>query len=171
MGPSGDKEEAEKRYESWMAELHKFGMNDDAARRQILDQVNHINEMVAVWKHQVDETKDRLIHKTNHETVLAAAREVIQTRQEYKHDLKWHGGSPDDGLSFIAPDDPKLPTAIRALNAVSIFGYDTCLRIEFGNGFHHQGFIAYADSVTNSPDARDGFQKMIDGLWFYEDTQ
>jgi hypothetical protein len=115
-------------------------------------------------------TKGQLLHQTDHRAVLAASREVMRTRRAYSRDPKWFG--PDSGPeeSLIAADDSKLPTAIRSLHAVSIFGYDDHLVLEFGGGFHHQGFVAYAETVTNFPGGAEGFQKVIDGLWFYEDT-
>ena len=114
-------------------------------------------------------SKDTLLHKTDLRAVLVASREVIQTRREYKRDRNMLGGeSPEE--SFIAPDDVKLPVAIRNLHASYIGVRDDQLEIEFGGGFHHLGFIAYPENATNTPTARIGFQKLLDGLWFYEDT-
>jgi hypothetical protein len=127
-------------------------------------------EMVRKMKEQVDRTKYKLIHKTDYQAVLTASREVIRNRRDFRRDPKWHGPS-DPAVSLIAPDDPKLPVAIRKLQAASVFAYDDNMRIEFGGGFHHQGFVAYSASFTNTPVTSDGFQKIIDGLWFYEDTK
>lgn len=164
------KAETEKSYTNWMAEVRPKCPDEATAHRKILESIQQIEKTVAGMKKYVDETKDRLLHKTDHRAVLAASREVIRSRRDFKRDPKWHG--PENAeVSLIAPDDPKLPLVIRKLDAASIFGYDDRLRIEFGGGFHHQGFIAYAEIFTNVPTAEDGFQKMIDGLWFYEDTK
>ena len=164
------KEQAAKSYVRWMAELRPDCPDDATAHRKILESIQQIEKSVAGMVKFGDETKDRLLHQTDHQAVLAASREVIRARRDYKRDPKWHG--PEDSeQSLIAADDPQLPLAIRKLGAASIFGYDDRLRIEFGGGFHHQGFVAYAETVTNTPAGREGFQKMIDGLWFYEDTK
>jgi hypothetical protein len=130
----------------------------------------HFSKMFAGMRQEIDKTKARLLHKTDHQAVLLASREVIRTRLNFKRDPKWHGDE-DPRVSLIAAADSTLPKAVRQLDAASIFAYDDHVLIEFGGGWHHQGLIAYSESFTNVPMANDGFQKIIDGLWFYEDTQ
>jgi hypothetical protein len=156
------KERAETSYARAMAEVRPKCPDDATANRQILDSIQQAGKIVAGWKKSVDETKDKLLHKTDHQGVLAASREVIRTRRDLQRD-------PNDPK--IAPDNPKLPEVIRKLNASSIFVDEDSLNIVFGGAIHHQGFIAYSESFTNSTIAADGFQKVIDGLGFIEDTK
>jgi hypothetical protein len=129
-----------------------------------------ILEEVTKMKEEVDRTKYVLLHETDHQAVLIASREVIRTRRDFKSDPEWFGQN-DSAVSKIAPNDPKLPVPLLKLDASSIFGRDDSLEIVFGGALHHQGFIAYSESFTNFPYAEKGFQKIIDGLWFYEDTK
>src|SRR5882672_4831629 len=109
--------------------------------QQILEIARKMNE-------HVDLTKDVLIHKTDHRAVLSASRDVLRTRHDFQRDTNWHGPG-NSHVSMIAPDDPKVPLAIRKLGAASILVSDGWLCIEFGGGFHHYGFLAYSEISTN----------------------
>jgi len=156
------KDRAESSYARAMAGVRPKCPDDATANRQILDSIQQIEKIVAVWKKSVDETKDKLLHKTEHQKVLEASREAIRTRRDFQRD-------PNDPK--IAPDDPKLPEVIQNLKATSIFISNDRLSLVFGGALHHQGFIAYSESYTNLPVAGKGFEKVIDGLWFFEDTK
>src|SRR5689334_23130600 len=81
------KEEAEKSYAAWMEFVRPNCPDDATAHRKILDTI----KMGAAMKKDSDATKDRLLHKTDHQAVLAAAREVIRNRHEFKRGPGWHG--------------------------------------------------------------------------------
>ena len=158
------KEHAEETYQQFRSSID--ATNEAVANRDLLWAL----KFGAGMKQVEDATKNRLLKKTDHQAVLIASRQIIRTRHDYSRDPRWFGPDTEPGESLIAADDPKLPKAIKKLQAASIIGYDDRLVIEFGGGFHHQGFIAFAESATNAPPDILGFRKLIDGLWFYEDT-
>jgi hypothetical protein len=76
----------------------------------------------------------------------------------------------DASVSFIKPNDAKLPLVIRDLHAGAIRCFDDHLDIIFRGEKGPMGFVACAEGFTNVadtvPDAKT--EKVIDGLWFYE---
>jgi len=152
-----------------MAEVRPKCPDDATAHKKMLETIEHIQKLVTGMKQHVDETKNRLLHETDHLVVLAAARQVIASRRGYSRDAAVHG--PEDReLSIIADDDPKLPSVLRHLRPARLLVTDEQAIIEFGGGFHHFGLLAFRPGDTNTPSGDRGHTKLIDGLWFYEDT-
>jgi hypothetical protein len=84
-----------------------------------------------------------------------------------------HGGdvaTVEASVSFIKPNDTKLPLVIRDLHADGIRCFDDHLDIVFRGEKGPMGLVACAESFTNAadtvPDAK--HEKVIAGLWFYE---
>ncbi len=160
----------QKSYERWMVKVRPSCPDDDTAHKKIIQTIL-LENWVTRMKDSVDRTKDRLLHNTDHHAVLAASRSIIRRRWSYEHDPAVHSSEPQPEISYIAGDNPKLPSAVLKLHAARIMAFDDRIIIEFGGGFHHQGFFAYAEGVADISSDDGGFHKMIDGLWFYEDTQ
>jgi hypothetical protein len=161
--------EAEKAYDKWMAEIRPEYPDDETARRKILQTIEDVDKLVSSMMQYEDETKDRLLHQTDHQAVLAAARHLIQSRRDYPHDPAWHGPEHTE-ISFVAADDPRLSSTLRDLHAAHLFVTDDRAVFEFGGGFHHFGLLAFRQGVTNEAFADKACKKLIDDLWFYEDT-
>jgi len=163
------KERALETYRAWMADARKYTPDDETAHLQILAALERMQKLAAGMKQHADQIKGRLLHETDHRAVLTASRELIRTRQEYAHDPAIHPG-PRPEMSHIAGDDPKLPSVLRDLGAPRIMVLDDCVVIEFGGGFHHQGLMALATDGETVMSDQKGRLRLIDGLWFYEDT-
>ena len=104
---------------------------------------------------QVRETRKRLLNQVDYAAIQGAARELCA---KYKEDVDF----------FL--DDPRIPEAIRSTNPTYISVYRRSVRIEYGGGFHHQGFLVIPDGdLLPVPTADQNFQKLLDDVWFYED--
>ena len=108
--------------------------------------------------------KVQILYFTNHEELLAACRVVYENRGVYRHHPSIH--PPADDGSYPDPRDPGMPAIIRHLGCTYIFLDDRSLTVEMGGGFHHYGFIAYPEGEEG-----DGPRKLLDGLYYYEDTE
>src|SRR6185503_15515377 len=114
LASSESRERAEESYARWMAEVRPKCPDDATAHKKMLETIEHIQKLVTGMKQHVDETKNRLLHETDHLVVLAAARQVIASRRGYSRDAAVHG--PEDReLSIMADEDPKLPSVRRHL--------------------------------------------------------
>jgi hypothetical protein len=142
LGSIEGRERAEESYARWMAEVRPKYSNDSTAHRKILEAAEHIQKLVTGMKQHVDETKDRLFHRTDHRAVLAAARQVIPSRRDYSRDAAVHGPENPE-LSIIADDDPKLPAVLRRLRAARLLVTDEQAMIEFGGGFTTSGCLPF----------------------------
>jgi len=161
--------EAEKSYESWMAEIRPYFSDEAMAHQKMLETIGHIENLSTGLKQRTDQTKDMLLHDLDHEKVLAACRQVMRKRVNYEHIPAIHPPGLQDEPSHIAANNPKLPAIIRELRATYLVAFDDLVRIEFGGGFHHQGLVALAEG-KESPSGNAGIYRLIPGLWFYEDT-
>jgi hypothetical protein len=131
-------------------------------------------DRVSKQQQKVAQTKDRLLHRTDPQALLAAFREVMRTRKSFPRDPRWKGPGGDvaaasASVSFIKPDDAKLPPVIRDLHAGGISCFDDHLNIVFRGQKGPVGFVAGAEGFTNITDAVPNakFENVIDGLWFY----
>jgi hypothetical protein len=104
---------------------------------------------------QVRETRHRLLNQVDHQAIRAASRTLLSKYRE----------------TSLFPDDERLPDAIRITSPkyVNVNVDYEGVQIEYGGGFHHQGFIVLPDD-RQPPRKKSGYQKLMDGLWFYEDT-
>jgi len=128
----------------------------------------------------IAQTKDRLLHNPDPQALLAAFREVMDTRKSFPRDPRWKGPggrglvTVDASVSLIKPNDAKLPFVIRDLHAGAIQCFDGHLDIVFRGEKRPMGLVACAEGFTNVaatvastvPHAKT--ENVIDGLWFYE---
>jgi hypothetical protein len=118
-------------------------------------------------------TKDELLHNQDSRALLTAFREVIRTRKSFSRDTRWRVMEGDEEAAaateaydlFIKPNDAKLPLVIRDLHPVSIRCLYSRLDIIFiGEKGREMALVAGAPDFI--PEAE--WEKVIDGLWFYE---
>jgi hypothetical protein len=103
---------------------------------------------------QVRETRQRLLSEVDHEVVRSAARERLAKYEDV----------------VLFSDDPRIPETIRSTNPTWISVCQKTVHIEYGGGFHHQGFVVIPDGDPPPvPTSDRDFQKLLDGIWFYED--
>jgi DNA-binding phage protein len=143
--------------------------DDATAHKKVLETIERFQKLATGMKQYVEATKNRLLYETDHPAILAAARQVITSRRGYARDAAVHGPNHAE-QSIIAKADPKLPAVLRHLRAARLLVTDEQAFIEFGGGFHHFGLLAFRLGATNTPSGDRGRTKLIDGLWFYEDT-
>ncbi|UCF14683.1 MAG: hypothetical protein JSW59_14815 [Phycisphaerales bacterium] len=105
---------------------------------------------------------DRVLHRTDHESLLNACRSIMKDEYIGRYDLT---GSDKH------PDADKLPKEILALKPprVVVFDDGRVIIVMLG-GMSHWGVVAYAEDFKESyVDYVRGNKKLIDGLWFYSD--
>jgi hypothetical protein len=114
--------------------------------------------------HEVRETRHRLLTQVDYVAVRNAARELIAEEEKKVH-------ANNEKFSTLFSDDPRIPIAIRNTNPSCIYVHQEYVRIEYGGGFHHQGFLVVRDNEP-LPETFSGdkLQMLIDGVWFYEDS-
>jgi hypothetical protein len=104
---------------------------------------------IAVDVYRSNRERERLLHETDHQALLAACRVLMR---DYA------------GQHFADPaQDPRVPRIIRELGPSYMDVSAEEVRVELHGGFDHYGFIAFADGVD--PGDRPG--KLIDGLVYY----
>ncbi|MHC4173900.1 MAG: hypothetical protein ACYTBX_15975 [Planctomycetota bacterium] len=105
---------------------------------------------------------DTLLHKTDHQALLAACRVVMKEGYRGDYKITW----PD-----THPDAEKLPKEILRLGPTYISVFDEGrVKIEMWGGMSHFGVVAYAEDFKEPyKDFKGGNKKLIDGLWFYSD--
>lgn len=119
------------------------------------------------WERElaIKEERYALLYSTNHDAVLAGAKEMLQEGYVYRPDPEWFPPSkhsPD-------PKDPRLPVSIKLLSPRHIIMAPDYVQFEMGGGNCFWGLIA---SMRNDfdPDAAVGpwvRRKLRDGLWYY----
>jgi hypothetical protein len=99
----------------------------------------------------------------------------MRARRDFRDDPNWPPHAPQStDVSLIDPNDPKLPAVIRALHAEHIICEDDDFLAWFNvAGFYDMRLESFAVGITNPPPALTAMkcQKVIDGLWFYEEVE
>jgi hypothetical protein len=111
---------------------------------------------VARLSREVRSVRHTLLHEVDHLAVRDAGRELLGRleRETYRATA------------------PRLPAAIAKLHPVWTRVEPDEVHIEFGGGFHHQGLIVrQPGSEPGPPGTGHRYQKLVEGLWFYEDTR
>jgi hypothetical protein len=97
--------------------------------------------------------RDRLLHKTDHQELLRVCRDFMERYP---------------GAYIISPDD-RLPELFRDLGVNAVLVEKEFVHVELHGGFDHYGVIAYAEDVP--AERQNGDQKLIEGLWYFTDSE
>ena len=125
-----------------------------------------IEELMQIMQVHVQRKRVCLLYETDHEALLHACRELskkkavgILKQQRYKVRFDPH------------PEVAKFPRAILDLEPSYIFiDYDGRIMVEMVGGLDHFGVNAYPkDYKKPSHVEKLGDNKLIDGLWYYDD--
>ena len=105
---------------------------------------------------------DKLLHRTDHESLLVACRSIMKPEFVGTYLLTW----PDKH-----PDADKLPKEILALKPQGVTVYDDGrVLITVMGGMSHWGVVAYSEDFKEPYEGHiRGNKKLIDGLWFCSD--
>ncbi len=167
-------EVASKHLKEWMEEYEIPSESDldSTVCSEILEQIKQGNLSPEMMKHQILATRERLLGQIDHPRLLIALREIMRSRRGYKHDPNWKvsaWSTVQNDVTCISGADKHLPSIVLDLHADSLVCRDEMITAEFQPGFKNMGFIAYAEGVDSAPNgAGEKYQKVIDGLWFYE---
>jgi hypothetical protein len=101
----------------------------------------------------------RFLKEGDHQALLAACRDLIKRRQEFRPDGQ-PGGS--DEVVSVNPTDPRLAAVIRELEPTDVSVSASRVRIELHGGHDHFGFYAFAEGAEMPSDGG-----LIPGLYPY----
>ena len=101
---------------------------------------------------------DKLLNDVDHSSVVVAVHRMLE-------DERFAGQE----RIYLRGSDPNLPTEIRSLEPTDVSVGARYVRIEFGGGFHHFGFLIFPPDEEPEPWRISEYTKMSDGIWFYED--
>ena len=99
----------------------------------------------------MSKTRERLLNDVDHIAVLNASRLLLQ-----REDLR---------QQTLLVDDARMPDELRDLRPTYIDVAYERLRIEFGGGFYHQGFLVFPSGAEPLDNAA---VQVIEGLWYFE---
>lgn len=105
---------------------------------------------------EINETREMLLNNIDHVAVRDAGRTLLSQ-------------CTADG--FITAE--QLPPLFHEMGTQwGEIGHDGRLRLEFGGGFHHHGLLVVPPSDERAiPDeGHTGYTSLVEGLWYYEDT-
>ena len=99
-----------------------------------------------------------ILHNTDPNALLAACQSIQANTATYRAD----GNSHPATSSHPDPNDPAIPTIIKALGPSSLTVGKEGVIVEFGGGFYHYG-------VTTDPAGAYGIKtrQLAPGLWYY----
>jgi hypothetical protein len=92
--------------------------------------------------------KENLIHRSDHQAILAACRELME---KY----------PDQTMDG---NDSRLPKAIQEIHPFWVSVSKESITVELHGGFDHYGVVAFPKGTEGG-----GAKKLIDGLWYYSE--
>ena len=148
-----------------------------------------IFEMIDQSSKELNARLFQLMHKTNHEQLLRACRELIYKHNQgiisdsvlMQHDLFFSDNYSKEEKERIKKELKHIPKIILDLNPISLslhpkeddplnFAPEDLkefVEITFIGGFHHAGVLAYLDDDIKT---EEGSMMLLKGLFYYDDN-